>query len=60
MKIKPIGITVSYNDTSAYGPEVSTPIAGAAKIFWEKPVKPKHFQWKLNDVRILLIVLAPN
>ena len=51
---------LEYNDTPAYGSEVSTPIAGSAKIFWEKPMKPKHLQRKLDDVKIVVIVLAPK
>ena len=27
-------------DEIQYGPEVSSPIAGATKMFWQKPLKP--------------------
>ena len=35
-----------------YGPEVSWPIAGATKMFWQKPIKPDSLKAKLEQTKI--------
>lgn len=37
-----------YGDPDAYGSEVSSPIASAAKMFWEQPLKEDKFKRKME------------
>ena len=41
--------TMEYEDNPDFGPEISSSIAGAAKIFWHKPLKDDAFNIKLKS-----------
>ena len=40
-----------YADKVQYGPEVSSPIAGATKMFWQKPLKAGSLKAKLEQAK---------
>lgn len=40
--------------------QVPSPIAGATKMFWEKPIKPDSFKAKLRQVKISVNCLLLN
>ena len=41
-----------YADEVQYGPQVSSSIDGATKMFWQKPIKPDSLNVKLEQAKI--------
>ena len=46
-------MAAKYEEDTSYGPEISSCIAGASKIFWMKPMKDNNLKLKLEEVKIL-------
>ena len=41
-----------YNDPLEFGPEISSSIAGAAKVFWKKSLKADIIDQKMANAKI--------